>query len=110
MKLDEILYECEIVYVDEEGNILDEGFVRQMKKVGGTVKKQYRCTSGPKKGRIVAQPSACAKRKDPKKKRIGKKVARMKKGIIKVKSQRAKKKQLSKRITRINRRLAGKRP
>ena len=108
MLLNEILYECEVVYVDEDGNVIEEGFQRQLKKVGGKVKKQYRCTSGQKKGRIVSEPSACAKRKDPKKKRLGKKVARMKKGIIRVKSQRTKKKQLSKRITRINRRLAGK--
>lgn len=108
MLLDEILYECEVVYVDENGKeILDEGFIRQLKKVGSTIKKQYRCTSGPKKGRIVAKPSACAKRKDPKKRRLGKKIARMKKGIIKVKSKMAKRKQISKRITRINKRLSG---
>ena len=108
MLLSEILYECEIVYVDEDGNVIEEGFVRQLKKVGGKVKKQYRCSSGPKKGRIVAEPSACAKRKDPKKKRLGKKIARMKKGIIKTKSKRTKRLQSSKRITRINKRLAGK--
>lgn len=108
MLLDEILYECEVVYVDENGNeILDEGFIRQLKKVGGKVKKQYRCTSGQKKGMIVAEPAACAKRKDPKKKRLGKKIARTKKGIIRIKTQRSKKKQISKKITRINKRLKG---
>jgi len=108
MLVEEILYECEVVYVDEDGKeILDEGFIRQFKKVGGKVKKQFRCTSGQKKGRIVAEPQSCAKRKDPKKKRLGKKVARMKKGIIKTKSKRTKRQQQSKRITRLNKRLSG---
>lgn len=110
MKLDELLYpECEVVYVDENGEeILDEGFIRQMKKVGGKIKKQYRCTTGQKKGKIVADPKACAKRKDPKKRRHGKKVARTKKGVRAMKSKIAKKKSISKMITRINKRLSGK--
>lgn len=108
MLLEEILYECEVVYVDEDGNeILDEGFIRQMKKVGNQLKKQYRCTTGQKKGRISASPQACGRRKDPKKKRHGRKVARMKKGVRVKKTKIAKKRQISKRLTRINKRLAG---
>ena len=115
MRLDEILhYDCgcdyEVVYIDEEGNeIVDEAFVRQMKKMtGGRMKKQYRCTSGQKKGKIVSDPKACAKRKDPKKRRHGKKVARSRKGVRILKTKIAKRKTISRMISRINKRLAGK--
>ena len=82
MLLDEILHEnefCEIIYTDEENNILSEAAIRQFKRFGTVITRQYRCTSGPKKGKIVASPSACGQRKDPRKVRHGKKVARMKK-------------------------------
>jgi len=108
MLLDEILYECEVVYVDEDGNeILDEAFIRQLKKVGGKLKKQYRCGSGQKQGRIVATPQACGKRKDPAKRRHGKKVMRSKKKTVARKTKISKKRQISKMVTRINKRLSG---
>ena len=108
MLLDEILFECEIVYVDEEGNVLEEGFVRQMKRVGSSIKKQFRCTSGPKKGKIVASAQACGKRKDPKKVRHGRKVSRSKKGVRTHKGKIAKRRQVSKLVRRMNKRLSGK--
>ncbi len=112
MKLDDIFCpdcEYEIVYIDEDtGEIIEEGFVRQMKRVGTRLKKQYRCTTGPKKGKIAADPKACGKRKDPKKRRHGKKVARMRKGVRVSKTRRAKRQATSRLVTRINRRLAGK--
>lgn len=108
MLLEEILYNCEVVYIDEDGNeIIDEAFIRQMKKVNGKLKKQYRCTSGQKKGRISATPQACGKRKDPAKKRHGKKVMRAKKKSIQRKSKISKKRQISKMVKRINKRLSG---
>lgn len=87
---------------------LREAAIRQFKKVGGVIKRQYRCLSGPKKGKIVATAQACAQRKDPKKIRHGKKVARQKKGVRVRKTQIAKRKTISKMITRMNRRLSGK--
>ena len=39
--------------------------LRRAKK--GTVKKGFRCTSGPRKGRIVAKPSTCFQKYDPQK-------------------------------------------
>jgi len=110
MKLFEIICEecCEEVYLDEEGNILSEAAIRQFKRVGGQIKRQFRCTSGPKKGKIVATPQACAKRKDPKKRRHGKKVNRARKGVRVMKTRISKHQQQSKLVTRMNRRLAGK--
>ena len=39
--------------------------LRRAKK--GTVKQGFRCSSGPRKGRIVAKPSTCFQKLDPKK-------------------------------------------
>jgi len=110
MLLDEVLYECEVIYTDEEGNTLNEAAIRQFKRFGTVIKRQYRCTSGPKKGKMVATPSSCATRKDPKKVRHGRKVARMKKGVRIRKTLISKRKAVSKMVTRMNQRLAGKRP
>lgn len=105
MFLDEILYECEVVYTDEEGNILNEAAVRQYKRFGSKIKKQFRCTSGPKKGKIVASPQSCSKRKEPRRVRLGRKIARTKKGIRILKSKMAKRKSVSKLVSRMNKRL-----
>ena len=111
MKLDEILHEnetCEIVYTDEKDEILSEAAIRQFKRFGTVIKRQYRCTSGPKAGKIVASPQACGTRKDPKKVRQGRKTARMKKGMRVMKTRISKRKQISKVVSRMNKRLAGK--
>ena len=119
MKLNEIIYdeitECEIVFVDgagevlvdDEGAPLNEAAIRAFKRIGTDVKRQYRCTAGPKKGKIVASPQACATRKDPRKVRHGKKVARMRKGIRIRKSAITKKKSISKMVKRMNQRIMG---
>ncbi len=114
MKLHEVLPEdfCECMYeevfVDEDDNILDEAAMRQWKRVGQEIKKRYRCLSGPKAGKLVASPQACATRKDPKRIRHGRKVMRSKKGTIARKTRVAKRKQLSRMVAKMNRRLAGK--
>jgi len=87
---------------------LEEAAIRQFKRFGNAIKRQYRCTSGPKKGKIVASPQACGQRKDPRKVRHGKKVARMKKGVRIRKTKIAKKKTVSKMVNRMNKRLSGK--
>ena len=109
MKLDEILYECDCVYVDENDEILDEAAVRQWKRMGTTVIKKYRCLGGLKAGKLVSDPSKCVTRKDPKKVRHGRKVMRMKKGTIARKSKVSKKRSLSKLVRKMNMRLMGKR-
>jgi len=108
MKIDELLYDCECVIVDEDDNILDEAAVRQWKKTAKGRVMKYRCLSGPKKGRLVSKPGGCATRKDPKRKRIGKKVMRSKKGIIARKSAISKRKGISKMLKKLNARLMGK--
>ena len=110
MKLFEILYEeaCEIIYTDVDGNILNEASIRQFKRVGQEIKKRYRCLSGPKAGKLVAEPGSCAQRKDPRKVRQGRKLMRSKKGTIKRKSALTKRKSISRLVTKMNKKLAGK--
>jgi len=108
VKVDELLYDCECVIVDEDDNILDEAAVRQWKKTSKGRVMKYRCMSGPKKGRLVSKPGGCATRKDPKRKRIGKRVMRTKKNIIQRKSAISKRKGISKMLRKLNARLMGK--
>lgn len=99
---------CEVVYVDPEDNsILTEGAVRAYKRYGQKMVKKYRCIDGPKAGKLVSDPSACAQRKDPKKIKQGRKTMRSKKSTIQRKSQVSKKQALSKRVTQMNKRLTG---
>ena len=60
------------------------------RKAGGAPTKGFRCTSGPRKGRIVAKPSTCFAKTDPqksakirKKRQIKAKIAGKKMGIRK---------------------------
>lgn len=87
---------------------LEEGVKRQYKKVGGKIQKRFRCTGGPKKGKLVAKPAVCFKRKDRDKVRRGKKLMRIKKKLIARKSKISKRRSVSKVITRMNKRLSGK--
>lgn len=94
-------------WVDEDDNILSEAAVRMFKRVGKEIKRKYRCTTGPKKGKPVSDPSKCATRKDPKKVRHGRKVARAKKGVRIRKSKIAMRTSMSKMVRRMNARLKG---
>ncbi len=87
---------------------MTEAAVKQFKRVGNQVKRRYRCLSGPKRGKMVATPAACATRKDPKKVRHGRKVMRSKKGTIARKTKLTKRKQVSRMVAKMNRRLSGK--
>lgn len=115
MKLFDVLYDndpccdsCyEEVFVDENGEILSEGAVRQYKLINKKVTRKYRCMAGPKKGRLVATPSSCATRRDPAKVRHGRKVMRSKKGIIQRKSRISKNKAMNKVVAKMNKRLMG---
>ena len=94
-------------YVDEDDNILSEAAVRMFKRFGKEIKRRYRCTTGPKKGKPVSDPTKCATRKDPKKVRHGRKVARTKKGIRIRKSKIALRTSMSRMVRRMNARLKG---
>lgn len=93
---------CEVVYVDENNNQLDEAAIRAFKRVGSNIKRYYRCTTGEKAGRLVATPQSCMKRKEPSRVRHGRKVMRKKKAIISQKSRIKKRSSLTKLITRKN--------
>jgi len=93
---------CEVVYCDENDEILDEAAIRAFKRSEKTIKRYYRCTTGAKAGRLVSDPKKCAVRKDPVKVRHGRKVMRKKKGIIQQKSKITKRSAISKLITKKN--------
>jgi len=94
-------------WVDENNNILTEAAKRMFKRKGKEIKRMYRCTTGPKKGKPVSDPTKCATRKDPKKVRHGRKVARTKKGVRIRKSKIAKRTSMSRMVRRMNKRLEG---
>ena len=94
-------------WVDKDDNILTEAAVRMFKRFGKEIKRRYRCTTGPKKGKPVTDPKKCATRKDPKKVRHGRKVARTKKGIRIRKSKIALRTSMSRMVRRMNARLKG---
>lgn len=85
---------------------LNEGAKPTFKRDGTEIKRCYRCTSGPKKGKLVSDPKQCGARKNPKKVRNGRKVAREKKGVRIRKTGITKRTTLSKLLKRLNARLA----
>jgi hypothetical protein len=118
MKLIQELYEtileelceecgCEVVYTDEDGNVIEEAAAaaQAFRRKGNQIKKQFRCTTGEKKGRLVANPKTCLQRKNPKRMIVGKKVAAAKKGLRLRKSAITRKSQASKQTRKANLRL-----
>lgn len=81
--------------------------VRQFKRYGNTFKRQFRCMSGPRKGRLVTDPMKCGMRKDPKQVRAGKKSARIRKGERVRKTKLTKRRAPSQRLQQLNKRLRG---
>lgn len=110
MKLTDIMEGWEVVYVDEDDNVLEESAVRQFKKdpKGNRMLKKFRCTSGPKSGKLVSSPAACSKRVDPKRRKQGRKIMRTKGKTIARKSKVTKKKSISKILTKLNAKMMGK--
>ena len=102
---------CEVVYTNESGDIihigsiLTEASIKAYKKSGNVIKRQYRCTSGKKEGKIVAQPNDCNKRPNPKRVKAGRKSAKKSKSIRIHKTKLAKNKSISKMVTSLNQRL-----
>ena len=104
----EDLLQCEIVYIDEDGNeIIGEAAERDFKRMVKNIKRYYRCTAGPKAGKLVSDPKSCAKRKNPKKVRHGRKVARTRKGIRIRKSEVSARTSVHKRLVQLNKRIRG---
>lgn len=91
----------------DEFNKIFESVKRQFRRYGDKFIRQYRCSTGPKAGRMVAEPASCGIRKDPRKVRQGKRSSRMKKGQRIRKTKFTKRKTASKRLSRLNSRLRG---
>lgn len=79
---------------------LNESAVMAWGKVGDQVVKKYRCTSGPRKGRLVSSPGDCSKRIDPAKK------LRMKKTMAKMGKRIARKAKRTKRVNPTSKKVA----
>lgn len=79
------------------------------KRKGSTITRYYRCTSGPKEGKLASDPGKCGLRPDPKRVRHGRKVARAKGAIRVRKTAVAKLQQVSKKITNLNRNIFNRR-
>lgn len=122
MKINEIMEYIELI--EDELEILDEEakgsmtpdikrgkdsrkMTRQFKRYGSNYERQYRCMSGPRKGRLVKNPQKCGVRKDPKQVRAGKKASRVRKGQRVRKTKLAKRRPASQTVQRWNKRLRG---
>lgn len=82
---------------------LYEGAVSIMGRSGSKNVRKYRCTSGSRKGRIVAKPSTCTAPKNVKASRTLTKTKRAKSSAIKVKTSRTKRANpASKRLGNVN--------
>ena len=86
--------------------IISEGAQPAFKRSGSVIKRYFRCTTGPKAGKLVSDPKLCGLRKHPKRVRAGRKVAREKKGVRIRKTAISKRTSLSKLLTRLNARIA----
>lgn len=102
-----VLEEIDELTDSEEISIIAEAVQRQFRRYGDKFVRQYRCITGPKAGRMVSSPEKCGLRKDPRRVRIGKRSARIKKGQRIRKTLFTKRKTQSKRLTRLNKVLRG---
>lgn len=84
-----------------------EGATQIFGRSGGKIVKKYRCTTGSRKGRIVAKPSTCTAPKRVKASQTMKKTRRSKTSAQSIKSRRTKKySPISRRVKKINRQTA----
>jgi len=95
MRIDEIT-------TDELDEILER---RVWAKSGNKLVRKTRCMSGPRKGRVVSNPSQCSKPKDMKKSRTLKRTKAAKGARMKMKAKKTKRTNpLSKRLRKMNKR------
>lgn len=75
---------------EEIAQALDEGYVQIAGRSGNKIVRKYRCTSGARRGRIVAKPGTCSAPRNVRSS-INIKKARSRKGSqMKIKAQRTK--------------------
>lgn len=103
---DSCMYE-EVLFDAETNELIEEAAVKAYKRVNKKIVRKYRCRGGAKDGKLVSNPAECSKRKDPKKVRRGRAIARKTKGMRITKTRIAKRSQASKMVTKMNRRLSG---
>jgi len=95
MRIDEITTE-------ELDDILEK---RVWAKAGKKIVRKTRCMSGPRKGRVVSNPSQCSKPKNMKKSRTMKRTQASKGARMKMKARKTKRTNaLSKRVRKMNKR------
>jgi hypothetical protein len=83
---------------------ITEGFVHAWgRKPGGKMVRRYRCTSGKKKGRVVAKPSTCNTAVSPKKSAVLKRTKNIRGASQAVKRSITLRRPTSKRIRSANR-------
>lgn len=89
--------------IEEETEDLIEGAKIAWARVGNKVVRKYRCTSGPRQGRIVANPTQCGKPFDIKK-RLKLKQTKAAKGarMARKRSRTLRRNPASKRVQRMN--------
>ena len=82
---------------------VDEGATPIFGKSGNKVVRKYRCTSGSRKGRIVAKPGTCTAPKNVKAMTTMKKTRRSKGATVSIKSNRTKRTSpASQKLNRLN--------
>ena len=64
-EIDNIIEQMENELTEEAPEAVFEAVQRQFRRYGDKFLRQYRCTTGPKAGRLVSSPEACGKRKAP---------------------------------------------
>lgn len=83
---------------------ITEGFVQAWgRKPGGKMVRRYRCTSGNKKGRLVAKPSTCTTATGVKKSAVMKRTRRQRGPAQSIKRKITMRRPTSKRIAAANR-------
>jgi uncharacterized protein YrrD len=97
--------ELEVVYVNEDGAVLSEEATTAFRRQGKKITRKFRCVSGEKKGRLVANPQTCVRRKSLARVLAGRKIASEKKNIRIRKSKIALKTNTSKMVRKANKRL-----
>ena len=78
----ELALEVDSIETHPDHSAIAEGVSQILRRTKGKAPKQgFRCSSGPRKGRIVAKPSTCFQKTDPKKSAKIRKKRRAKAGI-----------------------------
>lgn len=95
--------------IDSDEEEIQEGVKRAFRRQGKKIKRGFRVTSGFRKGRVVANIKNAFKPRKPARTRTKLKIAARRKKIVRIlKSKRSRRKPISKRLVKMNKRLSGK--